>query len=125
MLAIIVRSYLADPQATECELIAEGEAQLATELKVDYQVGRMAENYATLTGKRVLSEPVGLSLGGGLMSPVGADPKKPVQLKFEEDPPGKIRVPTVQQVNQQLNNSVIGSQQIGGFGNISVVKQGS
>ena len=69
LMAIITRSYLADPRGTENDLIALGETELVASLKIDYQVGRMAENYATLTGKRVLSEPIGLSLGGGVMSP--------------------------------------------------------
>lgn len=58
LMNIITRSYLADPEGTERDLNDtrnEGLTELITGLRVDHQAGRLAENYAMLTGKRVLS----------------------------------------------------------------------
>ena len=68
---IIIRSYLVDPEATERDLLATGNAALACQLKADYQVGRLQDNFETLTGKKVEVHviPKTQTVGGAVMSP--------------------------------------------------------
>jgi hypothetical protein len=44
LLRICERAYLADPVATYNDLVSMGNQSLATQLSIDYQVGRLAEH---------------------------------------------------------------------------------
>lgn len=67
---IIERSYLVDQDATERELIDMGFDHMVHELKIDYAAGRLQENFATLTGKRVVVESIGATCAGSVMTPL-------------------------------------------------------
>lgn len=69
---IIERSYLVDPAATERELIEAGLAYRIHQLKIDYAAGRLQENFATLTGKRVVVESIGVTCAGGVLKPLAS-----------------------------------------------------
>lgn len=69
---IIERAYLVDQGATERDLIEAGMADMVHQLKIDYAAGRLQENFATLTGKRVVVESIGVTCAGGVLKPLAS-----------------------------------------------------
>lgn len=66
---IITRSYLVDPKATDRELREMGEDGLAIQMRVDYENGRLAQNYETLTGQRITVTQAHETMAGAVVSP--------------------------------------------------------
>lgn len=64
------RSYLVDPLATDADLIEMGHTELATSLRHDHRMGRIAEHHANMTNKRVVVENISpVMMAGALVSP--------------------------------------------------------
>lgn len=76
--AIVERAYLVDPDGTDADLMQMGEQELASNLRHDHRMGRIAEHHAAMTGRRVVVERVdekrGNIMAGGLM--VSSTPKE-------------------------------------------------
>lgn len=79
--AMAERSYLVDPNATDADLCEMGQQELASDLRHDHRMGRIAEHHETMTGRRVVVERLPLDaeeasknptppmMAGALMSP--------------------------------------------------------
>lgn len=71
--ALAERSYLVDPEGTDADLLEMGERDLATELRHDHKMGRIAEHHAAMTGRRVVVEKVeekrGQMMAGAVLTP--------------------------------------------------------
>lgn len=72
--AIAERSYLVDPEATDADLIEMGQQELASNLRHDHKMGRIAEHHANMTGRRVVVERLDAAPGttmvaGAILSP--------------------------------------------------------
>lgn len=70
---MIERSYLVDPKGTEDDLYQMNKGELAAQLRVDYESGRLRENFETLSRRRIIVEPVPSTFAGGVMSSATAE----------------------------------------------------
>lgn len=64
---ILVRSFLVDPTGTEMDLRAAGRGDVATMMMHDYRIGRLAENYAHMTGNVVSVTKAAATMAGALI----------------------------------------------------------
>lgn len=78
LLDIVTRSYLVDPDRTDMDLRAMDKGDLASTLRIDYETGRLSENFETLTEKRVVMLPlVKGALAGAVMESTAPNAGKP------------------------------------------------
>lgn len=82
--SIAARSYLVDPAGTDADLMEMGKHHLATSLRHDHRMGRIAEHHLNMTGNRVVVERVDSVLAppkkqdmmaGAVMSPSSKEPR--------------------------------------------------
>lgn len=79
---ILARSFLVDPTATELDLRQQGRGDVATMMMHDYRAGRLAENYAHMTGKVVSVTRASATMAGAVIdtaAPKQSAPKDPGQ----------------------------------------------
>lgn len=74
LVSLAERSYLVDPEGTDADLMEMGQRELASDLRQDHKMGRIAANHAAMTGRRVVVERVEekrgqMMIGGAVLTP--------------------------------------------------------